>query len=70
MQLKQRWIFTMAQRHFCSPKKVIYILSALKDGEQFNEMVILDSFFNTAPRAQIQQLGNLIFYSCKSKFRR
>ena len=34
----------MAQRHFCSPKKVIYILSALKDGEQFNEMVILDSF--------------------------
>ena len=25
---------------------------------------------NTAPRAKIQQLGNLIFYSCKSKFRR
>ena len=43
-QLKQRWIFAIAQRQFCSPKKVIYILSALKDGEQFNEMVILDSF--------------------------
>ena len=26
--------------------------------------------YNTAPRAKIQQLGNLIFYSCKSKFRR
>ena len=43
-QLKQRWIFAIAQRQFCSPKKVIYILSALKDGQQFNEMVILDSF--------------------------
>ena len=31
-----------------------------------------DKFFtyNTALRGQIQQLGNLIFYSCKSKFRR
>ena len=32
--------------------------------------IMKDFANNTAPRAQIQQLGNLIFYSCKSKFRR